>query len=353
MKRHRRDSIYQPFILILVCCCIPLFFLSCTPEVAPNNSVAKAFYFWKQEYNLTAAEREVMKDHAITRLYIKLFDVKKSPNGPIPVAEVSMDSASIIASVEYIPTVFITEAAISSTSWEMIDTLAKRIFNKIDRISEKNKLHPKEIQLDCDWTRSTKEKYFALVRSIKSLAAAKGIITSCTIRLHQIKYRGETGIPPADRGMLMFYNMSDWRSASTKNSIFDADKAEKYVLYIKDYPLTLDCALPIFRWSIAYRSGKVLSILSSVDRSAFTSNSEFEVDGSRFRVSRDTIAYGIKLEAGDSIRPESCDARELAQWSQRIQALLPKNQRSFALYHLDSVTLSHYSYEDLEHLFPR
>lgn len=150
----------------------------------------------------------------------------------------------------------------------------------------------------------------------------------------------------------MFYNMSEWRNAGTNNSIFDPAEAEKYVNYVKDYPLALDVVLPIFRWSIAYHNNTFLTILGGLDRSSLSRNAIFKDDGSKFIVLRDTFAFNARLHSGDMIRTESCDARELQQWSGRIQGLLPNTYRTFALYHLDSASLSYYTNDDLENIFP-
>ena len=44
---------------------------------------------------------------------------------------------------------------------------------------------------------------------------------SATIRLHQVKYRADTGVPPVDRGMLMAYNLLPPDQAGERSSILD------------------------------------------------------------------------------------------------------------------------------------
>ncbi len=330
--------------------CFALLFASCKQEAVPSYQQSRGFYYWKQRYELNNAERKAIGDLHTTKLYIKVFDVVSSAHGATPVAEIDIDSASIVPGVEYIPTVFITEVALAETPEDQIVSLANRIYTKIGRIFEASHLTLKELQFDCDWTQRTRNKYFHLLHVVKELADKYGLKVSATIRLHQVKYREATGIPPIDRGMLMFYNMSDWRKADTKNSIFDGDEAEKYISYVKDYPLPLDVALPIFRWSIAYRDNAFLAILGGVDRSMLLSPI-FAEDGDRFRVLRDTSAFGALLRSGDMIRAEAVDANELTKWSTRIQKLIPPNNRSFVLYHLDSTTLSYYHNEDLHAFF--
>jgi len=332
--------------------CIAVFLSSCNKSSEVAISPIRAFYYWKQEFKLSPPEKDVIDHLGITKLYVKFFDVSRSVNEAMPVAEISFDSASITKNIEYVPVVFITEATLAATAETEIDTLASHIISKIFRMADRVNIQPKEIQLDCDWSKRIREKYFRLVAVIRKLASDKGAITSATIRLHQVKYRDETGVPPCERGMLMFYNMSEWRNAGTKNSIFDPDEAEKYIHYVKDYPLALDVVLPIFRWSIVYRNNKFLTILGGLDKTSLSGNSVFREDGKRFIVSRDTFAFNVQLREGDMIRPESCDEHELQQWSLRIQGLLPNTYRTFALYHLDSAVLSYYKNEELENIFP-
>ncbi len=339
MKKSRLTSL---IIIILIVA-------GCRKEhvVIPSH----AFYFWKHQYKTTPYEDSEVTSLDIQKIYVKFFDVTLSENGPVPVAVTGFDSASVRTDMEYVPVIFITQAVILHTENKMLYSLAKDIVDQTLGVAGR-RIHLTEIQLDCDWAEHSREKYFILVGLIRKLVAPRNIITTCTIRLHQVKYKEEAGIPPCDRGMLMFYNMGDWRKAETKNSIFDANEAEKYIHYIKDYPLKLDVALPIFHWAIGYRGESFLAIFDGVSSERLKANSIFAADGARFTVLRDTFAFGAGLHAGDMIRPESCDAKTIASFASRISSMLPDEERSFALYHLDSATLSQYSHDDLQSLFP-
>ena len=98
----------------------------------------------------------------------------------------------------------------------------------------------KEIQIDCDWTDSTRNRFFRFTRTLGKLAHAEHSLISATIRLHQIKYFERTGIPPVDRGVLMFYNMGKLAAASERSSIFNTEDAEKYTSRLSQYPLPMD-----------------------------------------------------------------------------------------------------------------
>ena len=77
---------------------------------------------------------------------------------------------------------------------------------------------------------------------------------SATIRLHQVKYYKQAGIPPVDRGMLMFYNMGKLNALTAENSIYNSNDAAGYIETVDDYPLKLDLALPAFSWAVHFRN---------------------------------------------------------------------------------------------------
>ena len=89
---------------------------------------------------------------------------------------------------------------------------------------------------------------------------------SATIRLHQVKYREETGVPPVDYGVLMYYNMGHI-SAMGANSIYDRSTALRYLGKLREYPLPLDIALPMFAWGVHSADGQVLNWWGTYARS--------------------------------------------------------------------------------------
>ena len=81
----------------------------------------------------------------------------------------------------------------------------------------------KVIQVDCDWTKGTAAIYFDLLNSLKAHYEL-----DVTIRLHQIKYANDTGIPPVDHGTLMLYDTGDM-SNMFANSILTMDDGRSYI----------------------------------------------------------------------------------------------------------------------------
>lgn len=100
----------------------------------------------------------------------------------------------------------------------------------------------KEIQIDCDWTKSTRNSYFAFMEELHKLTQEHNMKLSSTIRLHQLSQ-----VPPkADKGVLMVYNTGDFRDRNEEKPILDVDVVLKYADYLSDYNLPLATALPVF-----------------------------------------------------------------------------------------------------------
>jgi hypothetical protein len=123
----------------------------------------------------------------------------------------------------------------------------------------------RELQIDCDWTDLTRAAFFDFVTELRVLVHREGALLSATIRLHQVKYRERTGVPPVDRGMLMFYNMGGITADADTRSIFDRARAESYLARLPEYPLPLDAALPIWSWTVHTRGDRVVGLLQSTD----------------------------------------------------------------------------------------
>src|SRR5690606_5738679 len=92
----------------------------------------------------------------------------------------------------------------------------------------------------------------------------KDKILSVTIRLHQVKYLAAAGIPPADKGLLMVYNIDNLRNVKVENSILNTQSAKSYLEKVGAYPLPLDVALPIFQWTLLFEAEQLKGILRDV-----------------------------------------------------------------------------------------
>ncbi|MFT3846734.1 MAG: hypothetical protein QM725_16865 [Lacibacter sp.] len=260
--------------------------------------------------------------------------------------------------ISLIPVVFITNESLMKIDSAGCINLAKNIVATIGEMILNNRLQKtNELQLDCDWTVSSSKNYFILLREVKRLINTskktfhEKSLLSATIRLHQVKFRNKTGIPPADKGLLMCYNMGNLKNKATKNSILDADELKKYTAGLNSYPLQLDIALPLFSWHVLFRNSNFKGIIGN------TSNTSFNSDigtwqQNRFVFSKDTVIKNIQFYSNDELRYEECTQTELLNAATYIASM--KNaaaNHTVLFYHLDESLLKKYSHNELEKLF--
>lgn len=160
---------------------------------------------------------------------------------PIPEAQIRIIDSSYLQSnkINIIPTVFITNECIQKLDTAQVISLAGKIVSLVKNIQINflNNQKINEVQIDCDWSSSTKEKYFSLLTYIKKIGFPN---LSATIRLHQVKFSATTGIPPVAKSLLMCYNMGNLKDPATKNSIIETAELKKYTSNLGAYPLPLD-----------------------------------------------------------------------------------------------------------------
>lgn len=276
---------------------------------------------------------------------------EKSVEQPIPVASIQFKEA-LPENISFVPVVFITNETFLHLNTEEIKTLAFKINKKIDDILQENSLAtPGEIQLDCDWNASTREKYFLLTEEMKKFPSRENIQWSATLRLHQIKYAEETGIPPVNRGMLMFYNMGNIEDLASKNSIYEKEIAGSYLQKVSDYPLPLDAAIACYSWGLLFEHNRLLKIFyplyaQNIPDSLFTEQEE-----NVFTAKDNFYFEGTFINSGNTLKLETMSP-ELSLESAEILAGEMKNKPfSVILYHLDSNIVNSYSNENFEAIF--
>ena len=312
----------------------------------PLKQLETAFYYWKSNFKLSKLERNTLAENQVRKLYIKFFDISWNVvkrdfqvDAPIRFSEKLPDSCQVI------PVVFITNQTIKNLPKIKIDSLAKSILARISKLSPQP-YH--EIQIDCDWTLSTKQKYFSL---LKILQKSKFHL-SATIRLHQVKFYEKTGIPPVKRGMLMCYNMSDWRNPITLNSIYSPKLLSQYTEQIAEYPLPLDVVMPIFHWTVVFRNDRFLYFINNLSAATLKANDNFsqQAEKQRFIVNNDGIFQHISIRKGDIFRCEDAAYEDILKGSRNILEKISNQKLTFALYHLDSQSISYYNHEQIQKL---
>lgn len=336
-----------------------LFLTACQQPHEPTV-ITRGFYYWKSTLALSTTEKQALDTLQVKKLYIKFFDVVWDVNHqrPLPVAKVQLtDSVAAWLShhrISIIPTVFITNECIQSIDSAAISALAGRMHELLTGIAG---LFPdtasiREIQMDCDWTATSKNNYFSLLKQLQSLPFFQQKTLSATIRLYQCKYKQRTGVPPVNRGLLMCYNMGNLKNQQTRNSILEAAELEKYIGNLQDYPLPLDIALPLFDWKVLYRDQVYAGLIQGLPDSLLDQTSiSRKTSSNTFTVLQDTLLNGYSLKKGDNIRQEDANFEELIQATRLLRSKLVTPSITVALYHLDSLTLHKHSTYELEEVF--
>lgn len=315
--------------------------------------VRPAFYHWQTQLKLTATERNYLDSIGAKKLYAKFFDVDwdAETSRPVPLAAIEMDTTRL-GGLEIVPTIFITNRTLLNMNMQEVEILAGRISQKIKSISPQP---PHEVQFDCDWTPTTQAKFFLLLERFKEKMPDATL--SATIRLHQLKYPEKTGIPPVDRGMLMCYNMGDLDDWATENSILDLQVFKSYLPNRQPdlgYPLPLDVALPLFRWGVLFREGRLIKLLNNLSEADLQDVSRFKKSAlNRYEVVKSTYLQAHYLYAGDLLRLEQVSQGELEAAAAMLGKLHGTPEITVAFYHLDTSVMQFFPQEKIRAVLER
>jgi len=342
--------------MVLGLAALALLLTACRRGERPASS--HAFYYWRTTFDLTTAEQRALSELSVDKLYLRAFDVVLGrDDAPELVGVVQVrENLALPENVEVVPVVFLKNQIFVNAEPEGESALALQVWKELSNLGKAlGKARDfQELQLDCDWTDLTRERYFAFVRALRALSPP-GLRMSATIRLHQIKFRERTGVPPVDRGMLMFYNMGSFSGESKDRSIFDAEAAQRYLARLDTYPLALDAALPIWSWTLQLRDGQVVGLLQSTDPAELP-RLDFVAPQTeqRFEVTRTTFLHGTLLRAGDVLKAETLSAADLRQAASLLTQNLARPasvRRTVALFDLAERNLSRYGLPALEQTF--
>lgn len=318
-----------------------LLLFSCKPKLKEHPI---QFYHWKTKVELGEIEKEYLQELNSDKLYIRVFDIVQENAQSKPTAIIQeFDSKSL--SIEYIPTIYIVNDVFIGISTDDAKELAENSHRLIEQIAIDNQFPDfNEIQIDCDWTESTRENYFQFLEELKTISNKK--ITS-TLRLHQVKFKNKSGVPPIDKVYLMCYATSSPIEEIEKNSILDLPLLKDYLNTIDEYPLDLDVALPIYSWAIVTNHlGKKKLINAVSEEDLKTADYKKRSDG-LYEVQTDVFLKGIYLNQGFKIKLETIPIELLKETRQFLDSKI-KTEFDIVYYHLDATFLSRYSVEDLK-----
>ncbi|AOW08460.1 hypothetical protein [Flavobacterium gilvum] len=310
------------------------FFISCQQKEQPKIS----FYYWKTIFRLSPKEKNTLTTNQVKRIYIRYFDIDLSPTSQKPFPRTPIRFEETTSGLEIVPVVYIKNKVMLDKKLNVLD-LAQKTNNFIQQINNKNNISINEIQIDCDWTLESKDNYIRFIEAIKKVSDKK---LSATIRLHQIKYFKKTNIPNVDRGVLMYYNMGKIATDSL-NSIYVYNIANRYVASLKNYPLPLDIALPIYSWGIHIREGKIIGLRSKINIYNLRKNSNFvPTKPNWFTVKNSSFNNGIFYKKNDQIKTENISKTDLLEMANTIDENCSQNPKEIIFYDLDDFNLNNY-----------
>jgi hypothetical protein len=323
-------------------------FYSCQTE-SKVESVERSFYVWGSS-NFDQSVKDNLNKQKIKKLYIKYFEVAYSETmGNFPQDKLSIYSYEFqdIDSLQIVPTIFIKNEIFSFNDEKKLDALADNIVYLITKFNneklEKNTIVD-EIQIDCDWTKTTRKKYFYLLKKIKQISKKE---ISCTLRLYPYKYSDLMGVPPVDKVTLMCYNLIKPLTNKDQNSILDINELKLYLDKKRDYPLHIDIALPVFNWTQLYQNNQFAG-LKQIDKSQIQTFAKL-VKPMWYEVNKDTtIDWSDYYRIGDQIKYEEVSNETLQQAIKIIKKNIQLDKKTtITLFSLDNGTFNKYKDEEI------
>lgn len=315
-----------------------------------QRDISISFYHWKSEFSPSNHDLKLLQECKVDQLYLHVFDVDKAPGtqSPIPKAKLSFEG-NFPPGIAVIPTVFITQRSFENAASVNVTELARNIVQLSRQITDAKNLIWKGFQIDCDWTAGSKKTYFSFLEVLKK-ELGNEIPLSVTIRLHQIKYPEKTGVPPCDRGVLMFYNMGDFKKYSAINSIYNASIAQQYLERLREYPIDLDYALPAFSWAIHYKYGKVEQLLSDSQIPTIQQSGSFIQKGDQLICKQSSLIEGTYFQAGDIVKIEAISPRLCAIAAEQIAPHVNSSKFQVIFYHISSSEIQNYAPADFQNI---
>lgn len=246
-----------------------------------RRGTVRAAYYWSTTWAMDSAKRRFIREHKVSRLYVRYFDVvRRAADGqPQPNATLRFpdeaepdgakgrqaSAATVPRGVEVVPVVYVVNDCLRPSAGSppaAPSDLAAKVLRRIVQMSQAQGIGGvKEVQVDCDWTATTAAAYFSFLSALRRQAHARGLQLSATIRLHQLAQEA----PPVDRGVLMMYNTGDARQIGQRKPILDMADAAPYLRHLSAYPLPLATAYPLFTWRILFREGRFVGFLHQDD----------------------------------------------------------------------------------------
>jgi hypothetical protein len=326
-----------------------LFFIILLTACQQKREVSTSFYYWKTVYKQNKVENQYLKQLKSKKVYIRMMDVDLDIHQKaVPIAPIAFTD-SILKNLEIVPVVFIANNVLKSQSEARLEQLTYNILAFVKaKVLQSGQKDYEELQIDCDWTATTRNKYFELLKKLKERNKTR--ILSSTLRLHQLKNQERSGIPPVNKVLLMCYNMGNLRQYGKQNSILDVPELKKYAgKNLGFYPMDIDVALPLFSWSVVFRNKQYAGISKRVSLSDLKNTTIFswQSDG-LYLAKTDLPTFG--LVKNDEVRYEESKVEDLKKTTEYLSSYLSEKPINLIYYHLDKNLLKNYEITQLEEI---
>ncbi len=331
--------------------------LSCSEKADQTIQVEKAAYYWQNSYYYSNEGKNPLLENDIQTLYVKYFEIGyNDARGNYPFSKTPLRKSSILlegSNIKIIPTIFIKNDIFQYNTTKSLDKLADNIVFLVDKYNQEKFANcANEIQIDCDWTKSTQQKYFYLLKKIKELSNKT---ISCTLRLYPFAYPKDMGVPPVDKASLMCYNLIKPLSDKDKNSILDLDELKKYLKNNKKYPLHLDVALPVFYWAHWYQNNKFVGLadLTEEEVKGFSKVVDDPKKSMWYEVSKDTVInYETYLRRGDLLKCENVEAQTLIKAAKLLRKHIEFDDKmTVSLFDVQEKQFNKYTHEEISTIY--
>jgi hypothetical protein len=316
-----------------------LLIAGCFPE---KEKPAASIYHWKTVFSLNAADSSRLGSLGIERLYVRFFDLDTDLERIIPKDAIIWKTLPP-AHLEIVPCIRISNRSMRALPDSSIHTLARYAYTKIGKLRQNLINEVPEIQLDCDWTEETREKYFLFTDKFKAFCHADSILLSATIRLPQLVSPEKAGVPAADRAMLAIYNTGKIHEYAEANSILNPDSVRAAAQLISQYPLPLDLTLPLFSWAVQFRNGALHELHPAWSREELEKDTLFTAAGHSWLVVRENGTFKNKmLLKGDRIRVEEGSPGLCLEIIRLIADKTARTPGHLALFHYNPAEIDRY-----------
>ena len=345
--------------LLAGCAVAVLVLAGCGQKPKGVENPQPSVYYWRTTLSLNEEERSFLSEAKVGKVYLHLFDVVSSPEAPsaspsrgrtLMPANTLLFEDSLPQGIEVIPTVFIEPGALAQNP---TPELAKLVLNRIDQMTKQNGLGTaRMIQMDYDWVGSDETAYFSLLSELRDMLHKQGRKLSATIRLHQLS----KAVPPVDEGVLMVYNVGNFRDEKEENSILTAQAVAPYMPRLKDYNLPLCTALPIYGWNLLFHSHNFAQIVRGVNLADTTTFRRMDSTHYECQAYMAAPADGIgdpagqRIYPGDIIRHEQPSIATLRQVRNMLESSRSGVCDQIVIYHLDNKFLKH-KHDEIKELY--